>query len=324
MLRDKKIKLKRKIGKKGFSIVGFAAAGIIIAIIAVVMINMDVQKDKQPFVGNAQLPLLQYDRILQNKLTMLIDPAAEYSVQRAYAQLAQQGGLLEEDCGSFDEYYLWKTGQKRCYPYDNEDHFISMLKLVFEEYMASFEDIPADNYDIHLIQQAQLDLEDNEVQEQQIVIGTAKKPIQIKTDYFALASKPHFKVMMPYSLDDYAFIMEAIKGKHQPTTTSERGLFPFVELCQSYATPLFSCVESWAEQKTQEPKVQQKGLVFQAGDCEKEEGVIHYEGDKIKFCVQTRKLGLFFDQQTKTYRLQPIYYKFAMDFSDRNIETSVA
>ncbi|HIH47110.1 TPA: hypothetical protein HA297_02330 [Candidatus Woesearchaeota archaeon] len=346
-IKDRKIMQN----KKGFSILFSIGIGFFLAVLFLLFFLPGTKT--QPFIGNSQLELLKEDRLLQSQLTMIVDPLGEYSVKRAYTQLAYQGGYQDPEqapCGAFDGYAIWKKEKKPCYPLRIHQEFLNLAQTIMNEYTQSFDEIPEDNYDLRILEetkeinreetkktdQEKTNNEQEEKQEQRAIqiIGIAKKPIQRKTQHpmpvAVLAAQPSFSVALaPSPFDEYAVLIDAIQGKEQPTKTSERGIFNYAELCDRYETLLQDCMQSWAQQKNEEEPVKAQGLFFEVGACiqdkEREEGTQdkndkneHADGRNVKFCVKSRQLGLAFDATTGTYRLQPLVYRFAIQFGEKN------
>jgi len=348
-IRDMKIMQN----KKGFSILFSIGIGFFLAVLFLLFFLPETKM--QPFIGNSQLELLKEDRLLQSQLTMIVDPLGEYSVKRAYTQLAYQGGYQDPEhalCGAFEGYTVWKKEQKPCYPLRIHQEFLNLAQTIMNEYTQQFDEIPEDNYDLRILEetkeinreetketgQEQTNNEQEEKQEQRAVqiIGIAKKPMQRKKQNMVLAAQPSFSVALaPSPFDEYGVLIDAIQGKEQPTKTSERGIFNYAELCDRYDTQLQDCMQSWAQQKNEEEPLKAQGIFFEVGACikdeEREESKEkkeetqdkndrnkHGDGRNVKFCVKSRQLGLAFDATTGTYRLQPLVYRFAIQFGEKN------
>lgn len=334
---EKLEKWKIRHNKKGFSIILACGIGFFLAVLFLLFF-IPGTKTKQPFIGDSQLELLKEDRLLQSQLTMVVDPLAEYSVKRAYTQLAHQGGYQDPEhapCGTFEGYTVWKKGPKPCYPLRIQQEFLNLALIIINEYTEGFDELPEDNYDLRILEETeeqdkieetgeekQEDQEKKREQRALRIIGIAKKPMQRKTQHAVLATQPSFSVDLPESpFEEYTMVIEVIKGKEQPTKTSERSVFSYAELCDRYDTDLQNCMQSWAEQKNEEEQVKEAGLFFEIGACELEKEQEESDGTaqarNVKFCVKSRQLGFAHNTDTGTYRMQPLVYRFAIGFDEK-------
>ncbi len=140
----------KKLGKKALYIYGPMLIIIVIIILSAAFINLKEKYDKiggkgeDKVIGVKQFTLLKTFQ-QGEKALYYIDYAAKYSAEQSVYDLASAGGWRNSPCGymrdgSSDEYALWQTKEKECYPSSTKEAFSYFFNQNIQPYLSSYPD----------------------------------------------------------------------------------------------------------------------------------------------------------------------------------------
>lgn len=132
----------------------FAVLLVLAVIVSTLYLGYQIVKEKEEFqlaVGASATGVYKAFQEAE-KVLLFVDMSALFSVNKAVYKLGEKGGFKEENCGIYDEYYLWNkiNNPKELCDKNIIDGFAWQVNKEMNSYLKDYGGIPQDNYDFFI------------------------------------------------------------------------------------------------------------------------------------------------------------------------------